>query len=450
MKLAAAIFVALLLSASLGAQSSPPLQLPYSQFALPNGLTVILHEDHSVPVVTVNVWYHVGSGSEKPGRTGFAHLFEHLMFMGSGHVPPGSFDEWLETAGGQNNGSTEYDRTNYYINVPSNALELALFLESDRMGYLLDSMTPKTVDAQRDVVKNERRQSVENQPYGLAEAVTLGEMLYPEGHPYHWPIIGYMPDLTAASYDDVVAFFKSYYAPSNASLVIAGDIDPVATRRMVERWFGDVKAAAAPPPMTSPGVRLDGVQKKTITDRVQLPRLYLAWLTPSHFSPGDAALDVVADVLAGGKNSRLYKRLVYDMQIAQAVSAYQGSQALSSHFQIEVTPRPGHTLDEILAVIDEEIARLQAEPPTDHEVQRAINQIESSFFNRMERVGGFGGKADQLNAYYTAAGNPDWFNEDLSRYRALSASDIRAAAMAFLPAGRRVELTVVPEPRNPQ
>ncbi len=450
MKLAAAIFVALLLSVSLGAQSSPPLQLPYSQFALPNGLTVILHEDHSVPVVTVNVWYHVGSGSEKPGRTGFAHLFEHLMFMGSGHVPPGSFDEWLETAGGQNNGSTEYDRTNYYINVPSNALELALFLESDRMGYLLDSMTPKTVDAQRDVVKNERRQSVENQPYGLAEAVTLGEMLYPEGHPYHWPIIGYMPDLTAASYDDVVAFFKSYYAPSNASLVIAGDIDPVATRRMVERWFGDVKAAAAPPPMTSPGVRLDGVQKKTITDRVQLPRLYLAWLTPSHFSPGDAALDVVADVLAGGKNSRLYKRLVYDMQIAQAVSAYQGSQALSSHFQIEVTPRPGHTLDEILAVIDEEIARLQAEPPTDHEVQRAINQIESSFFNRMERVGGFGGKADQLNAYYTAAGNPDWFNEDLSRYRALSASDIRAAATAFLPAGRRVELTVVPEPKNQQ
>jgi zinc protease len=449
MKLAAAFLLALLVAADAPAQTPPAspapatLQLAYTQFTLPNGLHVILHEDHSVPIVTVNVWYHVGSAREKPGRTGFAHLFEHLMFMGSGHVKPGEFDEWLEASGGTNNGSTENDRTNYWINVPSNALELALFLESDRMGYLLDTMTPKTVDAQRDVVKNERRQSYENRPYGMAE-LTLGEMLYPEAHPYHWPVIGYMPDLTAASYEDVVEFFKKYYAPANASLVVAGDLQTAEARKLVEKWFSDVKAGTMVEPMTIPGVMLTGVQKKTITDRVQLPRLYLAWLSPRHLEPGDAALDIVSDVLAGGKNSRLYKRLVYDMQIAQSVEAAQNSQALSSYFLIEATPQPGHTVEELQKVIDEEIARLQREPPTDHEVQRAINQIEASFFNRMERVGGFGGKADQLNAYYTNTGDPDWFNEDLQRYRAISASDVRAAAEAFLPAARRVELTVQP------
>jgi zinc protease len=439
--------VVLLLPASLLAQPAAPapLQLPYSQFTLPNGLHVILHEDHSVPVVSVNVWYHVGSAREKPGRTGFAHLFEHLMFMGSGHVKDGEFDELLEAAGGSNNGSTENDRTNYWINVPSNALELALFLESDRMGYLLDSMTPKTVDAQRDVVKNERRESVENRPYGIAESVTLTEMLYPEGHPYHWPVIGYMPDLTAASYDDVVSFFKSYYSPANASLVVAGDVDPANARRLIEKWFGDVKPGAAVVPPTIPGVMLTGVQKKTITDHVQLPRIYTAWLTPPQLSPADAALDLVADVLAGSKNSRLYRRLVYEMQIAQDVSAYQNSQALSSYFLIQGTPRPGHTIEELQKAIDEEIAKLQAEPPTDHEVQRALNQIESSFYSRMERVGGFGGKADQLNRYYTDTGNPDWFAEDLARYRPLTPTDVRAAAQAFLPRDRRVELTVVPD-----
>jgi zinc protease len=444
------IAAAVLCALPLSAQAPKPIQLPYTQFTLPNGLHVILHEDHSVPIVSINVWYHVGSAQERPGRTGFAHLFEHLMFMGSGHVKPGEFDEWLERAGGSNNGSTDYDHTNYWINVPSNALELALFLESDRMGYLLDSMSPALVDAQRDVVKNERRQSVENQPYGAAEAVVLNELLYPDGHPYHWPVIGYMEDLTAAGYDDVVKFFRQYYSPANASLVVAGALDPVRTRALVERWFGDVKSAGVPAPIAIPGVALDGVKKKTVTDRVQLPRLYLAWLTPREFEPGDAALDVVADVLAGGKNSRLYKRLVYDMQIAQSVSAAQNSQVLSSYFLIEVTPRPGRTLDELLQVIDEEVAKLQQDGPTDREVQRALNQIEASFYDRMERVGGFGGKANQLNAYYSKTSNPDWFNEDLARYRALSASDVRAAAASFLPAGRRVELSVVPDVVGPR
>jgi zinc protease len=447
-----AALIILVLAAPAAAQTpaaSPPaapprIDVPYSQFTLTNGLRVVVHEDHSVPMVTVNMWYHVGSARERAGRTGFAHLFEHLMFMGSGHVKPGEFDQWLEAAGGDNNGSTETDRTNYWINVPSNSLELALFLESDRMGYLLDTMTPKTVDAQRDVVKNERRQSVENRPYGMAEVV-LGELLYPQGHPYHWPVIGYMEDLTAASYDDVVAFFKKYYAPSNASLVVAGDLQTQEARRLIEKWFGDVKRAAPPEPMTIPGVVLTGVQKKTITDRVQLPRLFLAWLTPPHFAPGDATLDMVADVLAGGKNSRLYKRLVYDMQIAQDVSALQSSAALSSSFQIIATPRPGHTVAELQKVIDEEIQKLQREAPTSHELERSVNQIEASFYNRMERVGGFGGKADQLNAYVTFTGDPDWFNEDLARYRALSPRDLSAAALEFLPLDKRVELIVEPE-----
>ena len=439
----------LALAASAFAQTPPPkLELKYTQFTLPNGLTVIFHEDHSVPIATVNMWYHVGSAREKQGRTGFAHLFEHLMFMGSGHVKPGEFDAWLEAAGGDNNGSTETDRTNYWINVPSNAVDLALFLESDRMGYLLDSMTPKTVDAQRDVVKNERRQSYENRPYGMAE-VMMSEMLYPQGHPYHWPVIGYMEDLTAASYEDVVEFFKKYYSPANASLVVAGDIDSAKTRAAVEKWFGDVKPGPAAEPMTIPGAQLTGVQRKTIADRVQLPRLYLAWLTPRHLEPGDAALDVVADVLAGGKNSRLYKRLVYDMQIAQSVSASQASRALSSNFMIVATPRPGHTVDELQKVIDEEIAKLQNEPPSEHELDRSINQWEASFYNRMESAGGFGGKGDQLNAYYTSTGDPDWFNEDLARYRSLSASDVQAAAAEFLLKDRRVELIVMPEPKQP-
>jgi zinc protease len=440
-----ALVVVVVVAVPAAAQTpAPPLEVGYTQFTLPNGLHVILHEDHSVPMVAVNTWYRAGSANEMPGRTGFAHLFEHLMFMGSGHVPYGEFDLQLESVGGRNNASTSNDRTNYYIDVPSNALELALFLESDRMGYLLEAMTPKTVDLQRDVVKNERRQSYENQPYGMAEIV-LNEMLFPKGHPYYWPVIGHMEDLTAASYEDVVNFFRTYYSPSNASLVVAGDIDPARTRQLVEKWFGDVKAGPAPPPMAIPGVRLTGVERRTITDRVQLPRLTLAWLTPRRLEPGDAALDVVADVLAGGKNSRLYRRLVYELEIAQDVSAFQLSMELASGFRIVATPRPGHTVEEIQRVIDEELATLQREAPGAREFQRALNQVEASFYNRMERVGGFGGKADQINGYFMRTGNPDYFNEDLARYRALSPSDVRAAAAAFLPLDRRVELIVQPE-----
>jgi zinc protease len=445
-------FAAAAIAQPSSAPASPPaLQVPYTQFTLPNGLRVILHEDHTVPIATVNVWYHAGSAREKPGRTGFAHLFEHLMFEGSGHVKEGDFDTLLEAAGATNNGSTNTDRTNYYIDLPSNALELALFLESDRMGYLLDAMTPDRVNGQRDVVKNERRENYENAPYGMA-SIALDEMLYPEGHPYRWPTIGHMEDLTAASYEDVVEFFKRYYAPANATLVIAGDIEPARTRAFVEKWFGDVKGGLTPvAPIEHPPAVLADVKRKTIQDRVQLPRLYLSWLTPAHFRPGDAELDVVSAILADGKNSRLYKRLVYDLQIAQDVSAFQQSGALGSQFQIVVTARPlqaGATAqaaaDRIRTIVDEELRALQTAPPSAREFGRAINQIEASFYRRMERVGGFFGKGDLLNAYYFATGNPDYFNEDLGRYRALSATDVQAAAAAWLPLDRRVELVVEP------
>jgi zinc protease len=445
-RLAAIVAVTLMLPLPLAAQtgSTARIEVPYRLFTLPNGLTVIMHQDRSVPIVATNIWYHVGSANERPGRTGFAHLFEHLMFEGSKDVPEGAFDTLLESAGATNNGSTTNDRTNYYIDMPSNALELALFLESDRMGFLLDTMSPERVDGQRDVVKNERRQSYDNRPYGLAD-IELDKMLWPEGHPYSWSTIGDMADLTAASYDDVVAFFKKYYTPGNATLVVAGDIDFDKTRALVEKWFSDVPAGPAAPPVAPPAAYLTGVTRKTMTDQVRLARLHIGWLTPRQFAPGDAALDIVSSVLAGGKNSRLYKRLVYDTQMAQDVSAYQQSGALGSSFLIIATARPGVSIDDIQRVIDEELDRLRHEPPSDREVQRAVNEIEASFYRQMERVGSYGGKADQLNAYYAAGGGPDYFAEDLARYTSLSAADVQAAVERWLPADRRVELVVQPE-----
>jgi zinc protease len=430
--------------ASQAAAQSAAIEVPFRQFQLENGLNVILHRDTSVPIVAVNVWYHVGSANERPGRTGFAHLFEHLMFEGSKNVPEGEFDTLLEAAGGNNNGSTDNDRTNYVIDVPANALELALFLESDRMGYLLDTMSPERVDGQRDVVKNERRQSYENRPYGMA-SIELDEMLWPDAHPYHWPVIGHMEDLTAASYDDVVGFFKTYYAPNNASLVVAGDIDFDRAQALVEKWFSEIPRGAEVTPVAPPAARLTEVKRATLTDSEQLTRLYLAWLTPRRFAPGDATLDVLAAVLADGKNSRLYKRLVYDTQIAQDVSAFQFSGALGSSFQIVATARPGHTAAELQQAIDEEVARLQREPPGAREVERALNQIEASFYRAMERVGGFGGVADQLNDYSAFGGGPDFFAEDLARYTTLTPTDVQAAALEWLPAKRRVEIVVEPE-----
>lgn len=440
--LAAAVFV----PASAWQGAAPPeISVDVTKFTLPNGLTVILHEDHRVPQIAVNLWYHVGSAWEKPGRTGFAHLFEHLMFEGSGHVKEGLFDDLLEAAGGTNNASTTEDRTNYFELVPSNALDLPLYLESDRMGYLLDIVTPTLVDSQRDVVKNERRQRYENTPYAMAY-VRMSELLYPPGHPYHWPVIGYMDDLSAASQQDVVDFFRKYYSPANASLVIAGDINTAEARRRVEYWFQDVKPGAKPEPLQVPQATLTHVIKDTLTDQVQLPRIIIAWLTPPWFAPGDADLDITAGVLANGKNSRLYKRLVYDMQLAQDVSAAQESARFGSVFSIEITARPSTdppatVLARITSVVDEEIEKLRRTAPDAREVDRVRNGFEAGFFNRLEQVAD---TADEMNAYYTATGDPNYFGKDLARYRRLQPADIKTAVERWLPADRRLELSVVP------
>ncbi|MFQ5741466.1 MAG: M16 family metallopeptidase [Acidobacteriota bacterium] len=436
------IWILFLLMGAPGAKAQR-LSVPYTQFVLPNGLTVIIHEDHSTPQVSVNAWYHVGSGREQPGRTGFAHLFEHIMFEGSGHVAEGKFDEWLEAAGGSNNGSTQPDRTNYWENIPSNALELALFLESDRMGYLLDAMSEGKVDGQRDVVKNERRQSYENRPYGMAQ-LRIGENLFPENHPYHWPTIGYMQDLSAASYQDATDFFKRYYGPNNASLAIAGDVDTEVARKAVLKWFGEIPPGPPVSNLYAPLPKLEEEKRLVLEDRVQLPRLYLAWVTPRVFSPGDAEMDILANILAGGKNSRLYKRLVYELEIAQDVFAFQRSGQLASAFQIVATARSGHPLTELETVIRQELETIREAPPTKRELERAVNQFEAGFLDRLERVGGFGGKADQLNYYFFYTGNPDYFNEDLARYQAVDPIDISSAVRRYLAKGR-VVLSVVPK-----
>jgi zinc protease len=447
LKVSWAARLALVLFGAATAGAAPSrISVPYEMFRLANGLTVIVQEDHSAPIVSVNCWYHVGSGRETPGRTGFAHLFEHLMFEGSKNVPEGAFDRWLEAVGGDNNGSTQVDRTNYYENVPANALEMPLFLESDRMGFLLDSLKPETVDGQRDVVKNERRQSYENQPYGKVEDL-MPPALFPKDHPYSWTTIGSMADLSAASQEDVRDFFKKWYGPANASLVIAGDVDAKEARRLVEKWFADVPKSEPVEPIVPRPVVLREEKRIVVEDKVQLPRLYVAWVTPPAFAPGDAALDAVSGVLAAGKNSRLYKRLVYELQVAQDVTAYQDSNALASNFQVIVTARSGHGLEEIRKLVDEEISKLQQAPPSERELSRFQNRVETGFYDRLERVGGFGGKADQLNAYYFRTGNPDYYEEDLARYRSLQPNDVQAAALQYLGKGR-VLISVVPEGRK--
>lgn len=424
--------------------SAQEIVVPYEQFTLPNGLHVILHKDNTVPRVSVNMWYHVGSGSEKPGRTGFAHLFEHILFEGSQHVPEGKFDQWLEAAGADNNGSTTEDRTNYYEDLPSNALDLALFLESDRMGFLLKSMSAATVDGQRDVVKNERRQSYENRPYGKA-FLELPALLYPKDHPYSWTVIGSMEDLSAASYQDVVDFFTTYYAPGNCSMSIAGDIDLAATRKSVEKWFADVPAGKPVAKVNPIASGLSEEKRVVIEDKVQLPRIMMVWLTPPSFQPGNAEMDLVSNLLTGGKNSRLYKKLVYEMQIAQNVFASNDSKKFASEFSITATARPGVTLSQLEKVIQEEIDKLKTAAPEERELQRVKNQFESGFIGQIESAGGFSGKANALNQYYYYTGNPDYFNEDLMRYKAVGVSDISAAVGLYLKDNARVVMSIVPE-----
>jgi len=428
----------------LAAQAAAPLRVPYETFTLPNGLQVIVHEDHSVPVVSVNIWYHVGSGDERAGRTGFAHLFEHIMFMGSQHVPTGEFDKLLEAAGGDNNGSTTEDRTNYFEDAPSNALPLMLWLDSDRMGFLVPEITAEKVDLQRGVVQNERRQSYENRPYGLADENIL-KRLFPATHPYSWPVIGSMADLSAATLEDVRNFFRTYYTPNNATLSIAGDVTAGEARQLAQKYFGDIPRGPTVTRPTPPAVLLTADVYATLEDRVQTPRVYNAWHTQKAFAPDDAGLDVLANVLAGGRSSRLYRRLVYELQIASDVVAFQDGSRLDGKFELWVTARPGHALGELQRVVDEEVRKLADAAPTLREVQRAQNTFEAQFLSRMERVGSFGGKADQLSYYAYFVGTPDYFQRDLDRYLKVTPADVQRIARTYLADAHRVVLSVVPQ-----
>ncbi|HSJ25197.1 MAG TPA: pitrilysin family protein, partial [Longimicrobiales bacterium] len=383
---------ALLLGSALPALAQGRISVPYEQFQLDNGLTVILHRDATTPSIATNIWYHVGSSHEVPGRSGFAHLFEHILFEGSANVPEGKIDEWFEEVGGSPNGSTSRDRTNYMQTFSSNALDLALFIESDRMGHLLPAMSPASVDGQRDVVKNERRQSYDNRPYGLASQL-ITEEIYPQTHPYSWPVIGYMDHLSAATYDDVVHFFETYYAPNNASIAIVGDIDMAEARRLAEKWFADVPRGEPVPEQQVTPPTITETRRIMLEDRVQLPRLYMTWVSTGAYQPDDAALTALSRLLAGGRNSRLYNRLVYELQIADDVSASQSGGRLGGEFQISATARRGVTLPQLEQVILEEIEKVTNEAPQARELERILNQYEVSFLERLELISA---KADQL------------------------------------------------------
>jgi len=412
--------------------------ISFEKYVLPNGLEVILSEDHRLPLVAVNVWYHVGPANEEPGRTGFAHLFEHMMFNGTKHVQGDSFWKFVEGAGGSDiNGTTSLDRTNYFQTLPANQLELGLWLESDRMGYLLDGLDQEKLSNQQDVVRNERRQSIENRPYGIVDEMVFHQ-LFPKGHPYYANIIGSHADIQAAQLDDVQSFFKKYYAPTNASIAVVGDIDKAATRKLVEKYFGPLKAG---PKVEKPSVQAPPItseRRVVVTDRVELPRVTMAWLSPPIFTAGDANADVAASALGGGKSSRLYKTLVYDKQIAQDVVAYQYSLMLSSVFMIEATARPGHTIEEIETAVDAELARFRETGPEPFEIDRARNASETQIVRGLERLGGFGGVADRLNEYNHYVGDPGFLRKDLERYRDATPASVKAFAAQLTPDSRVV------------
>jgi zinc protease len=429
------------------AQNAPPAtalpQIAFDKTTLPNGLELILIEDHRLPIVAVNIWYHVGPANEAPGLTGFAHLFEHMMFAATRHVPRGQADRLLEGAGAtDSNGSTDYDRTNYYDTVPSNQLELALWVHADRMGYLLDVLDQAALSNQQDVVRNERRQSVENRPYGIVEEA-MNHALFPKNHPYYASVIGSHADIQNAKLADVRDFFSRYYGPNNASIVIAGDIDKAKTRALVAKYFGSFKRSApvAKPAIATPPITRE--RRLTVPDRVELPRIYMAWLTPPAYQPGDAELAVTAQILAGGKAGRLYKSLVYERQIAQDTAAAQNSNALTSTFVIDVTARPGVDAGTLEGAIDAELKALRDNGPSEQEVERARNTIETAMLTSIEKLGG-AGLANQVNQYNQYTGDPGYLPKDIARLRRVSAADVQRVARSYLQPNARVVVAGVP------
>ncbi len=429
--------------AARAAQSTDIPRLSYQEITLSNGLKVILSQDRRLPLVAVNLWYHVGPANEEPGRTGFAHLFEHLMFQGSKHTPADSHFPMLEAAGATDiNGTTDYDRTNYFETVPANQLELALWIESDRMGYLLDTVDQAALANQQDVVRNERRQSVENQPYGIAEEAVV-HLLYPRGHPYYGNVIGSHEDIQAVRLEDVKQFFKRYYAPNNASLAIVGDFDPAQARALVEKYFGTLERGMPVPPIRVETPTITAERRAVVQDRIEMPRVYMAWLTAPIFKPGDADADLASIILGGGRSSRLYKKLVYEKEIAQDVNVQQQSLILGSQFQIQATARPGHSLEELERVIDEELESFRTKGPELREIERARNTIETQIVSRLEGLGGFGGVADRLNSYNHYLGSPDYLRKDIERYRAVTPASMMAFARATLQPASRVVVHAV-------
>lgn len=427
------------------AAAAPAFDLPdlkYEKYTLANGLQVILHEDHSLPTAAVNVWYHVGSKDEKPGRTGFAHLFEHMMFQGSQNHDSDYFLP-LQKVGGQVNGSTNNDRTNYWENVPADQLELALFMEADRMGWLLPAMTQEKLDNQRDVVKNEKRQG-ENRPYAKSRDMLL-ELMYDVGHPYRWPVIGSMDDLSAASLEDVAEFFRLYYAPNNASLCVAGSFDPAQAKEWIARYFGPIPPGRPVDRLEAWIPRLDSERRAVAEDAVELPRLYMQWHSPGWYREGDAEFDLLAELVASGKTSRLYKSLVYEKRIAQDIFSMQSSREMSGTFAITATAAPGHDLAELEAAIDAELSELLAKGVTKDEVDLARTRLRAATVRELQQVGGFGGKADRLNRYNVMVGDPGFLKADLARYDAADVASVNAWLRRFIDLDRRAVLWVVPQ-----
>jgi zinc protease len=419
---------------------SVDLDLQFQRHTLDNGLRVILHRDPRLPLVTVNLWYHVGSKNERPGRTGFAHLFEHMLFQGSQHVPTNDHFRLIQQVGGVANGSTWYDRTNYYETLPSHQLELGLWLESDRMGFLLPALTQENLDTQRDVVMNERRQRIENQPYGRA-GERLHEMLYPGDHPYHWPVIGYMEDIAAATLDEVRTFFRTYYTPNNAVLTLAGDFDPDDALAKVERWFGEIPPGPPLPAVHVPPISLGGEQRETREDDVRLPRVYLGFRAPAYGQRGWYAADLLAASLTGGKSSRLFQDLVYDRQIAQDVGVYISPYEEVATFMVISSARPGVAVETLEKALLEHLDRAATEIPAPEDLERARNRMLTEYYTALQKLDN---RADLFSQFTTFFDNPGGIEWEIEQYQEIEGRDLLDFASQHLVESERVVLTFVP------
>jgi zinc protease len=422
------------------------VRIPFTRTVLPNGLVVILSPDSSVPQAAVNVSYKVGSRMERPARTGFAHLFEHLMFMGTRRAPTQAFDAWMEAAGGRNNAWTAEDRTDYFDIAPPTAVPLLLWLEADRMRDLGPLIDQDKLDLQREVVRNERRQSIENRPYGVEE-LELPTMLWPEGHPYHHPVIGAHEDLQAATVADVKEFFATWYDPANASIAVAGDFDPGRVSSSIDRLFAGIPSRGKPVDPGAPGfsdakTTLSSIVRKTVTDNVQLAKVLIAWQSPRHYASGDAELDLLASVLAHGKASRLYTTLVYDQKLAQEVSAHQDSHALGSDFEVDALVRPGVDPAKVEKALLDQVALVVAKGITAPELERAASGYEMGFVDQLQSVAE---RASLLNEYEADVGDPGYIQTDLDRYRHATPADVGAYAKKVLLPDAMVVLTILPK-----